>query len=290
MTRARDRLYVCGYQGARDPAPECWYNLIAAALKPISEEVTDSEGRTLWRLVGEQTAPVKKDDTKKAAAGEVQALPDWAREKAKEEPTPSRPLAPSRLPPDGSEEPAAASPLAGDRKTRFKRGTLIHRLLQSLPDMAHDAREEAALRMLASPALELDEAARAEIISATMGVLNEPKFAEIFGPGSRAEAALVGQISFAGKPVLVSGQIDRLCVTDKRVLVIDYKTNRPAPPRLEDVQHAYFAQMAAYRAVLSEIYPDREIICALLWTDGPRLMELPAERLEMALSGRSSRP
>ena len=290
MTRARDRLYVCGYQGARDPAPECWYNLIAAALKPISEEVTDAEGRTLWRLAGEQTAPVKKDDTEKAAAAEVPVLPDWAREKAKAEPAPSRPLAPSRLPPDGSEEPAAASPLAGDRKERFKRGTLIHRLLQSLPDLPVEAREEAAFRMLASPALELNEAAQKEIISATMGVLNEPKFAKIFGPGSRAEAALVGQITFAGKPVLVSGQIDRLCVTDTQVLVIDYKTNRPAPPRLEDVQPAYFAQMAAYRAVLSEIYPDREIICALLWTDGPRLMELPAERLEMALSGTSSRP
>ncbi|MFZ3032844.1 MAG: double-strand break repair helicase AddA [Parvibaculum sp.] len=290
MTRARDRLYVCGYQGKNDPAPECWYNLIAAALKPISEEVTDAEGRTLWRMAGTQTAPVKKDEAEKAAAAQVQALPGWAREEATAEPSPSRPLAPSRLPPDGSEEPAAASPLAGDRKARFKRGTLIHRLLQSLPDLPADAREEAALRMLASPALELDEAAKAEIIAATLGVLNEPQFAEIFGPGSRAEAALVGQITFAGKPVLVSGQIDRLCVTPTRVLVIDYKTNRPAPPRLEDVQPAYFAQMAAYRAVLGDIYPDREIICALLWTDGPRLMELPAERLQSALSGRATRP
>ena len=289
MTRARDRLYVCGYQGKNDPVPECWYNLIAAALKPIAEEVMDAEGRTLWRLVGEQTAPVKKDEAEKAAA-KVQALPDWAREKTRGEPTPSRPLAPSRLPPDGSEEPAAASPLAGDRKERFKRGTLIHRLLQSLPDLPDEAREEAALRMLASPALALDEVAQKEIVSATMGVLNEPDFAEIFGPGSRAEAALVGQITFADKPVLVSGQIDRLCVTPTRVLVIDYKTNRPAPPRLEDVQPAYFAQMAAYRAVLSDIYPDRDIACALLWTDGPQLMELPAARLEAALSGRATRP
>jgi len=290
MTRARDRLYVCGYQGKSEPVPECWYNLIAAALKPIAEEVIEADGGKLWRLAGEQTALVKKDEAERAAPARVQALPTWAHEAVGDEPTPSRPLAPSRLPPDGMEEPAAASPLAGDRQARFKRGTLIHRLLQSLPDMDIEGRAEAAHRMLASPSLELDDAARDEIIAATLGVLNEPQFAEIFGPGSRAEAALVGQIVFSGKPVLVSGQIDRLCVTEKRVLVIDYKTNRPAPSGLDDVPPAYFAQMAAYRAVLCDIYPDHEVACALLWTDGPKLMELPARQLDAALRGAPARP
>jgi ATP-dependent helicase/nuclease subunit A len=69
------------------------------------------------------------------------------------------------------------------------------------------------------------------------------------------------------------------------VLVIDYKTNRPAPPDLAHVNPAYFSQMAAYRAVLRQIYTGKDVVCALLWTDGPRLMELPAERLDAALQG-----
>jgi ATP-dependent helicase/nuclease subunit A len=81
----------------------------------------------------------------------------------------------------------------------------------------------------------------------------------------------------------VSGQIDRLCVTDTEVLVIDYKTNRPAPPDVDAVNPAYYAQMAAYRAVLRGIYPEKHVICALLWTDGPKLMELPEARLAAAL-------
>jgi ATP-dependent helicase/nuclease subunit A len=182
-------------------------------------------------------------------------------------------------------EPPAMSPLAGDISARFLRGKLIHRLLQTLPDLGDAEREDAARRFLDSSAYALSDDERDEIVAATLAVLREPSFAGIFGEGSRAEVALVGQIEFAGKPTLVSGQIDRLCVTSARVLVVDYKTNRPAPPEIGSVSPAYIAQMAAYRAVLGEIYPGREIACALLWTDGPRLMELPAAALDAALRG-----
>jgi ATP-dependent helicase/nuclease subunit A len=285
MTRARDRLYVCGYRGAREPAADCWYNLIADALKPLAEEVTLDDGRKLWRIEGEQKRVAEPEAV--AVAAKAMPLPAWARAAPAPEPSPSRPLAPSRLPPEGPLEPPALSPLEGDKGARFLRGRLIHRLLQTLPDLAEGEREAAARRLIESPAHDLDEAAREEIVAATLAVLRDPAFAAIFAEGSRAEAALVGRIEFAGKPTLVSGQIDRLCVTPDRVLVVDYKTNRPAPPDLAHVSHAYLAQMAAYRALLSDIYPGREIACALLWTDGPRLMELPSERLDAALRGPS---
>jgi ATP-dependent helicase/nuclease subunit A len=38
--------------------------------------------------------------------------------------------------------------------------------------------------------------------------------------------------------------------------------------------------MAAYRAVLHRIYADRSVVCALLWTDGPRLMRLSSWLLD----------
>jgi ATP-dependent helicase/nuclease subunit A len=69
-------------------------------------------------------------------------------------------------------------------------------------------------------------------------------------------------------------------VTEKEVLVIDYKTNRPPPKSLEDAPVLYLKQMAAYRAVLYAIYPQHKVKCALLWTDGPFLMPLPDESLD----------
>ena len=59
------------------------------------------------------------------------------------------------------------------------------------------------------------------------------------GRGSRAEVPIVGRLTLSGETVRVSGQIDRLAVTDSAVLIADFKTNRPAPRRIEDVPPAY---------------------------------------------------
>jgi ATP-dependent helicase/nuclease subunit A len=68
-----------------------------------------------------------------------------------------------------------------------------------------------------------------------------------------------------------------------RVLVIDFKTNRPAPDRIEDADPAYVTQMAIYSAVLGEVHPGRRIEAALLWTDGPKLMSVPETMMRRAL-------
>ena len=119
-----------------------------------------------------------------------------------------------------------------------------------------------------------DEAA--EVAAEVRRVIEEPDFAALFAPGSRAEAPLAALVNER----VIAGQIDRLIVTDEAVLAVDYKTNRPPPERVDDVAPAYLAQMAAYRAALKRIYPDRPVRCALLWTDGPRLMALPDALLD----------
>jgi len=101
-------------------------------------------------------------------------------------------------------------------------------------------------------------------------VLDHPEFAALFAAGSRAEVPVVGLID--GRAL--NGRIDRLVVTDDSVLIVDYKTNRPPPTEAAAVSPAYVEQLAAYRAALERIYPGRRVRTLLLWTDGPRLMEL----------------
>ena len=114
------------------------------------------------------------------------------------------------------------------------------------------------------------------ITAETLAVLSDPTFAPLFGPGSRAEVPVVGLVSSRA----LSGQIDRLLVTDKEVWIVDYKTNRPPPLVESQVSPVYLRQMAAYRAAIAAIYPDRPVRCVLLWTDGPRLMELSEALLD----------
>jgi ATP-dependent helicase/nuclease subunit A len=117
-------------------------------------------------------------------------------------------------------------------------------------------------------------------------VLDDPHFAELFLPGSRAEVPIVGRL--AGGMLAVSGQVDRLAVTHESVLIADYKTNRPAPQRVDDVPPAYVTQLALYRAVLAQLYPAKAIRAALVWTDVPDLMEISAASLEAALAAVTS--
>ena len=154
--------------------------------------------------------------------------------------------------------------------------------MQTLPDLALDRRTAAAEAYLALPGHELHHEQQAAILTETLSVLNDPNFAELFGPGSRAEVPMVGLLgpSDDGKPVVVSGQVDRLLVSDAEIAVIDYKTNRPSPNSPDEVPTVYLRQMATYRALLQAIYPGRNVRAALLWTDAARLMALPEALLD----------
>ena len=285
MTRAEDRLYVCGWETRKAAAPHCWYHLIVAALRPICDWEADAflasqrglDDTQVLRLVSRQTADVPAV-VEEAPAAAAQPLPAWLHQTAPAEPSPPRPLAPSR--PD-EEEPEVRSPFGNDGGTRFRRGRLIHRLLQSLPDIPPAKRDETADRYLGRAGWGLTFAEQAAIAGEVRAILDHPQFAPIFGPGSRAEVPVVGQL---GERIL-SGQVDRLLVTATEVLIIDFKTNRPPPRQAGDVAPLYLRQMAAYRAALACIYPGRTIRCALLWTDEPRLMPLDSRLLDDALGG-----
>src|SRR5690606_16356167 len=218
LTRARDRLYVAGYQSSREPSEDCWYRLIEKALLPHAKEVELPDGRLVWRIEGEQRGKVE------ATAAEVAPakidLPNWARAAAPTEPTPSRPLAPSRLPPEDMVEPAPSSFAEKDAALRFRRGGIIHRLLETLPDLALPERREAAKRYLSLSVHELTEGEAREIEESVFRVLEDAALAPLFAPGSRAEVPVVGTVEFRGEPLLVSGQIDRLAITDDEVLIV----------------------------------------------------------------------
>src|SRR5690606_39000730 len=115
--------------------------------------------------------------------------------------------------------------------------------------------------------------------------LAHPEFAHVFGGNSRAEVPVTGSLPGG---LRVNGAVDRLVVTDDEVLIVDFKTNRPPPAQIEDADPAYVAQMAAYRAVLSAVFPGRAVRCALLWSDAPALMEVPARLVDAALHAPSS--
>ena len=110
------------------------------------------------------------------------------------------------------------------------RGSLVHRLLQSLPDIPAARRAKAANDYLARTGADFSAEERKRLAEQVMLLLDDPLFSELFGPGSRAEVPIVGWAEIRGEKRRVSGQVDRLAVTQASVLIGDFKTNRP-PPR-----------------------------------------------------------
>ncbi|KAF0178077.1 MAG: double-strand break repair helicase AddA [Hyphomonadaceae bacterium] len=264
MTRAKDRLVVCGHARgnfATGAAPESWWCAVETGMKRADASACETPfGAGL--AIGE--AFKAKGDSPDVAA--ALALPDWARRVAPTEgPAPAR-QTPSKLslPHDRIFSPRA------DGRARFRRGTLIHGLLQRLPDVTPERRIAAAVGWLAAQGAPGDEAEA--YAREALRVLDDPAFAEVFGPGSRAEAPLVATLEDG---TVVRGVIDRMVVTAETVLLLDFKTDRPPPALVEDTPPRILAQMAAYRAALRLIFPDKVIRSALLWTEEPRLAVLP---------------
>jgi ATP-dependent helicase/nuclease subunit A len=284
LTRAEDRLYVCGWRDRRKPPDGCWYRLVergmaaAPGAVPVEFDLTAVAGEEGWEGAGwrlETSQAVAPDRSEKIVSAAVPQgnLPNWARAAPMPEPTPPRPLAPSR---PSRADPAARSPLADDPAAGLVRGRLVHRLLQSLPDIDRARRRMVARRFLALPSHGITPAVQDALLEETLAVLDHPDFSPLFAPRSQAEVPVVALLS--GRAL--AGQIDRLVVRDDEVLIVDYKTLRPPPVDEVDVPPAYLEQLAAYRAAIAAIYPGRAVRCALLWTEGPRLMPIGGALLD----------
>jgi len=287
MTRAEDRLYLCGSQGKKKVADGSWYQLCESLLRGMGyiEDVPfdiggdavikadTGEVLNALRYTSAQEKPPKDKSKTAAKRYTIDPIPDFYMQIPKAEPNRPQPLTPSR---PSDSDPAVRSPLDADEGYKFSRGNIVHHLLEILPQLSTDKRQMACEKYLKNPAHELNSVQQAALVEEIMAVMNHPEFAAIFGTKSRAEVPIVGLLSKhdVSEFYAISGQIDRMIVEDNRILIIDYKTNRPPPTRQADVPKVYWKQMAAYKRVLSSIYPDKEIECALLWTDGPNLMPL----------------
>ena len=285
MTRAADRLIVCGAEGVRGRPPGCWYDLVRGPLAELLVEEQD-DGETVWRYRKSASAEATPASSEKPGSKpERPVLPHWLRELAPAQPPLPVPLSPSSAFDEEIARSAPAGASALDRQKALERGRLVHRLMQSLPDIPAERRRAAAEHYLGNAATHFDTAERAALVRRTLAILSDPAFAEIFAAGSRAEVPIVGRIAAPGgaPPIHVSGQIDRLAVSSDTVLIADYKTDRAVPGGLGEVK-PYVTQLALYRAVLARLYPGKSVRAALLFTEGPLLMEVPAVAMDEAFT------
>ncbi|MBF9061185.1 double-strand break repair helicase AddA, partial [Rhodobacterales bacterium HKCCSP123] len=169
-----------------------------------------------------------------------------------------------------------------DEAAALRRGRLVHLLLEHLPGLPPAAWAEAAPGILALEPGETDAALAADCLSEATRVLSAPALAPLFAEDALAEVTLTGDVPDLGGPMI--GVIDRLIVTQDRILAVDFKTNAVVPATPGDTPEGLLRQMGAYTALLGPVYPGRSIETAILWTRTATLMPLPHDLVSAALA------
>ncbi|OAN64034.1 double-strand break repair helicase AddA [Sphingomonas sp. TDK1] len=273
-TRAEERLVIAGALGPQakgEPPKASWYAASAAALGALGVPADEAGVRDFHGVVPQ--APVRPVTAPAPVQMPlVQEMPGWLHARAPEEARPPRPLAPSSLGDDRVADPPPGPAL----RAAAERGRLLHALFERLPGVVPAQRRAAADRWLEGAGGLADARERADLIDAAMGVTEDPRFAELFGPDALSEAPIAAVVADG---VVVSGTVDRLVVLPERVRVVDFKTGRRAPASLGDVPPYHLRQMSAYVAALRVIFPERSVEAALLYSAGPVLYALPEDLL-----------
>jgi ATP-dependent helicase/nuclease subunit A len=273
LTRAEDELIICGYYGKNTPATNCWYNIVREkiALLGVKKNFYIHEGLEEYFKEQEYYSYSDKQENVEPAITLPSAnlatkpiLPEWI-----QQPLPKEDqylyIAPSR----GTDQ-ISCSPL--ENRNSLIRGKIIHRLLQLLPGIKERKRRKAANNFLSKYSHELSKKDQAKIINACLTLFEHKELKLLFSKDAVTEVPISGVIN---DKYIINGVIDRLYVGDKHVVIVDYKTNRSVPLNQQLIPVSYLKQMAAYRYLLTEIYPKKKIFCGLIWTEIPLYMEVP---------------
>ncbi|HEY8593366.1 MAG TPA: double-strand break repair helicase AddA [Sphingomicrobium sp.] len=270
LTRAADRLVVAGVapkpkkDGSEARPQNCWHVTVERALTSLNAEPA-AHGHWGTGLVYGNAGTRARAAVAKSEAS-PSAVPDWARTRAPPEARPPRPLAPSAIATDDE----AAPPPTEAMRAAAQRGTWIHQLLERLPAVPAADRAAAAERWLERSAGLADPHLRGEIVQQVSGILSDARFSTLFGEGSLGEAPLAATLP-DGR--VIAGTVDRLLIDDRSVSVIDFKTGR-VPASEAEVPKSHLEQMRAYSEALRVIFPGRQVRATLLYTAGPKLLEV----------------
>lgn len=251
LTRAEDRLYICGFKNNRDAPENNWYDMLA-------ESIPSYDSSLGCMLSSSQTAEAQTEKKAEQTKPYCEFLPNWFDKSVPEEPIPSKPLSPSKL----TEDNGVPSPLTPEQEKAMERGSFIHKLLEYLPEVPVQDRKTFVKNQTPKDV---------QLPKNLLDLFDKTEFKDLFSSNSQAEVPIIGTTT-DGK--VICGQIDRLVIKSDEVLIVDYKTNRYSPKSKENIPVAYIEQLNAYKDLLKNIFPDKKIRSFLLWTTDSTFTEI----------------
>lgn len=295
MTRAADRLIICGHRKKRE-VPDCWHRMVWSALSADPARCRETTFRTRseeWQglswVSGEASRQLEVLESGPPAELRFEVPESLLK------PLPAAPHLPRPLSPSGAtlELEATSNTVptgsrlfdgqAGAGKA-IRRGKIMHRLFQVLSDFPEEERHAAASRYMTRSAPDWTGEEHRQVVEQVFSVLDSPEFEPLFASNARAEVNMMGVLRAQDREFAVAGRIDRLSVDQDRVVIADFKTDRVPPTSLDTIPPSYVTQLAIYREILAPLYPGRLVQCRLIFTSSGAGFVLPEALLAAALS------
>jgi len=276
LTRAESWLIVCGAGKTGSEPALNWYNLVAKGMENAGAEKTDI-GLVLQNEFWSDNYAIAEI----AAPAETTTLPDWLTHAAPTAKARKKTLSPSDL---GGAKALPSESDVMDEAAAMRRGSLIHLLLEHLPNKPQAEWDRFAQSIIGQydNKTGIDEAK--ELLDIVTRVLRADALKSIFSPNTLAEVNITAQISeLDGQQIY--GAIDRLVISEKKIVAVDFKSNRVVPNMPSEVPVGLLRQMGAYLSALRLVYPNHEVDVAILWTQNQQLMFLPHDIAIDALKG-----
>lgn len=267
MTRAEKWLIIAA-AGEAKSGGNSWYESVSNAVQKLPFEPVSHDGQIIQRLEsGDWTALIDHSQSDLPQDAQIPLEPQF---------TKSAPDGPSRPQTCSASKLPGAKALAGsdglDETAAMRFGTKVHLLLEHLPSVSPAERAMLAQGLLS----DFDEKEEnAAVCAEVETVLSNKDLAPLFAEDALSEVALSAPSATLGKRL--HGIIDKLVLSEDRVLAVDFKTNATVPEAPQDTPLGILRQMGAYSEALALIYPNRKIETAILWTKTASLMTLPQD-------------
>tara|TARA_R110000868_G_scaffold218576_2_gene469109 strand:+ start:40370 stop:43768 length:3399 start_codon:yes stop_codon:yes gene_type:complete len=250
VTRAKERLYIGGVKQHGYNAENCWYGHIYAAVEEADDFEKDSHGVLFKDVSNHLTASAQEE----SLAALESNMPDWMYQNAQAEKGVVLMNASDSL----KRKEQLSFLKESDNKKLFKRGKLVHRLLEVLPTYTPQERQEKGLRYLKLAGSDFTQDEQLNMLESALGVMST--YPLMFAvENSRAEVPL----SALDGHKRLEGVVDRLVVYENEVIAIDFKTNKNVP---NAVPVDYVLQLAHYKKALEIIFPKKFIKTCIIWT------------------------
>ena len=276
MTRARDRLYICGHHSRMEPPEDSWYARCSRALLPHMEEITLENDEKVWRL-GEEPAPPTSKTSASKGDKSIAALKfsELKPEKSVASIAPSAAFASTRE--------RSGWQKNDKRRSARRRGEILHEALRRLSAVSQEHRSSVVEKIVAALAPEATQEEHDEYLETLGRVLASEECRALLDAEGRNEVPLSGYVCLRDEEESqrVPGRVDRLCfLPGDEVLAVEYKSDRRVPASVGELRQEYLGQVGIYYRLLRELWPERKIRCGILWMETARFMEIPKEDLE----------